>query len=130
MDHCEKHDLPERWTTWHESYGWNKTKDEFFDKQTWSKYKNLFIDKKVPLFALTNEKIILNANLKDYRFAKIKDPFTAFQDIMMYISGVLGVGEPEMVEISNNDMRDKKGFDDWSFKKHPDDTKKPRRRGR
>lgn len=100
------------------------------ERHTKMKLDKLFIEHKVPVFLLSNEKLILNPVLKDYKFAKIKDPFTAFQDIMQYISGVLGVGTPEMVNISNEDMRDKKGFDDWSFKTHPSDTKKPRKRGR
>lgn len=102
----------------------------FFSQDTWSKYKDTFIKHKVPVFLLSNEELVLNPTLKDYKFAKIKDPFTAFQDIMQYISGVLGVGEPNMVDISNNDMRDKKGFNNWSFKTHPTDAKKPRKRKR
>lgn len=98
----------------------------FFSTNTWSKHKDIFMEYKTPAFLLSNEKLILNPVLKDYKFAKIKDPFTAFQDIMQYISGVLGIGEPNMIDISNDDMRDKKGFNDWSFKTHPSDAKKPR----
>lgn len=58
-----------------------------------------------------------NSSLKDWHFQKIKDPFTAFQEISMFISGVLGTPEKEMIKISDNDMRDKKGFDKWSFRK-------------
>ena len=34
----------------------------------------------------------------------------------MYISGVIGTGEKDTIKISDKDMRDAKGFDDWSFK--------------
>jgi len=57
--------------------------------------------------------------LKQYAFARMADPFTAFQEIQMYISGVLGTNENDMVQISDTDMRDAKGHDNMSFKKYP-----------
>lgn len=63
--------------------------------------------------------LTVNANLADYKFFRVKDPFTAFQDIGQYLSGVLGNLEDSGSEISDQDMRDAKGFDDWSFKKRP-----------
>lgn len=68
-----------------------------------------------------------NGSLKELGFQAIKDPYTCYQELSMYIGGVLGVGEPEIVSISDNDMRDKKGFNDLSFKTRPG-TKKPRRK--
>jgi len=104
--------------------------DNFFHKENHEKYKEIFIEYKTPIFykPIRGSKLIVNPNLKEYGFVKIKDPFTAFQDIMQYISGVLGVGEQNMVEISNEDMRDKKGFDSWSFRKHKLDNKKSRKK--
>lgn len=67
-------------------------------------------------YSLKRCETINNPCLKDYRFQKIKDPFTAFQDISMYISGVLGCKEDNIVVISDTDMRDAKGFDNKSFK--------------
>jgi len=55
--------------------------------------------------------------------------YMAYQEIAMYISGVLGIGEPDTLEISDEDMRDEKGFFDMSFKKDAGVTK-PRRRGK
>ena len=62
---------------------------------------------------------IINPMLKQYAFARMADPFTAFQEIQMYISGVLGTNENDMVQISDTDMRDAKGHDNMSFKKYP-----------
>lgn len=61
----------------------------------------------------------LNPELKVFDFARKQDPFTAFQELQMYISGVLGCNENEMVQISDEDMRDAKGHDNMSFKKYP-----------
>ena len=64
-----------------------------------------------------DENIIINPKLKDYRFYKIVDSFTAFQELSMFIGGVMGGKVPKMVEISNEDKIAKHGFDKWSFRK-------------
>jgi len=70
-----------------------------------------------------NEKFIVNPILKDFEFYKVFDSFTAFQEIQMFLGGVLGSGENDMVEISNKNKILKHGFDyKWSFRKEP--TKK------
>jgi len=89
----------------------------------------IFMDKKAPIFTIgkknrkARQKLTLNPILKDFGFQKIKDPYTAYQEIAQYISGVIGIGHPETVEISDKDQRDKKGFDEWSFKKMPEEKK-------
>lgn len=44
------------------------------------------------------------------------DPYTAFQEIEMFMSGVLGREEKPIIELSDIDKRDSKGFDQYSFK--------------
>jgi len=63
--------------------------------------------------------MVINPRLKDIGFQKKVDPYAAFQDISMFISGVLGNTEKETVNISDKDLRDAKGFDKMSFKKYP-----------
>ena len=71
-----------------------------------------------------DEHFIINPILKDYQFYNVFDTFTAFQEIQMYISGVLGVGENPMIEISDKDKITQHGFDyKWSFRKEPKDKK-------
>jgi hypothetical protein len=91
----------------------------------------IFVEKKVPVFIYgdylagkyengKSRQLILNPKLSDWGFQSVKDPVTAFQDIYMYISGVLGVSAPETVEISDKEMAKKKGHDgEWSFRKPP-----------
>ena len=58
--------------------------------------------------------------MKNYRFVQIKDPPTAFQDIFMYIAGVIGITEPVTVKISDKELAKKKGHDGkYSFRKPP-----------
>lgn len=79
----------------------------------WSKSKNRWT---------TDKWMKLNPDLSKLNFVTVIDPYTAFQEIAMYMSGVIGCRENDMIQISDTDMRDAKGFYDMSFKKHP--TKK------
>lgn len=63
--------------------------------------------------------LTVNPELAAMQFYRVFDPFTAYQEIAMFLSGVLGWPENAMVQISDEDMRDAKGFDEWSFKKKP-----------
>lgn len=88
-----------------------------------SDLKNIFIDYKVPCFAFHQNKfrrdicdvdknnLVLNPLLKDYGFQKVMDAVTCNQEIMMYLSGVLGVGEKETVVPSDKSKIVKAGFD-------------------
>lgn len=65
-------------------------------------------------------KITTNPVLKDLGFQSSVVPYMAFQEISQFIGGVLGVGHPKMVEISDRDMQNAKGFDHpYSFRKEP-----------
>lgn len=55
--------------------------------------------------------IILNPCLKDFQFYRMVDPVTAFQEISMFISGILGGTAPPMVEVSDVVRLEKHGFD-------------------
>lgn len=61
----------------------------------------------------------INPNLKEYGFYKAIDAFTAFQEIQMFISGVLGVGEKDIIVIDDKHKIKAHGFDKWSFRKEP-----------
>ncbi len=69
-----------------------------------------------------NHKIRFNAALSSVAFYKVFDPYTAFQELDMFISGVMTRDGNPMAGISDIDLRDKHGFDKMSFKKAP--TKK------
>jgi hypothetical protein len=70
-----------------------------------------------------NPVLVINPTLKNYDFFRIIDSFTAFQEIQMFVGGVLGRGENETIEISDKNKIEQHGFDyKWSFRKEP--TKK------
>lgn len=55
--------------------------------------------------------------LKDIGFPRVMDPYTIFQELDMWVSGVLGMPANAMVEVSNDTKIHKHGFDKTSFRK-------------
>ena len=93
-----------------------------------SKLKEFFWEYRTPSFVIKDDgygkgwKIVTNPNLAKYKFYKVKDTVTAYQDINQYLSGILGLNDKEIVHISDKDMKSQKGFYEYSFKTLP--TKK------
>lgn len=62
--------------------------------------------------------LIINAKLSSCSFESFRDPYTAYQEIFQYYSGVLGGVREVIPEVSNDDMIEAKGFDlKYSFRK-------------
>jgi hypothetical protein len=60
-----------------------------------------------------------NACLKDLEFFRIVDPYTAFQEIAMFLGG-LAVPLKPIPHVDDKTMVEAKGFDKkWSFRKEP-----------
>ena len=105
---------------------------DFFDRGQWGVLENLFREHNAPVLLLTgnwgrDRKIIINPVLKDIKFMKAVDTYTAFQEIHMFLSGVLGVGEPMTAEVGNDDRIKQRGFDKCSFRKPPGKKKRGRK---
>ena len=88
----------------------------------------LFYTYKTPQFILYNNSdnnLHINGNLSEVQFFKVFEPFMAFQEIEMYITGVLGINNKPMVEISDKHKIVGHGFDPkYSFRKEPEDKNK------
>lgn len=95
---------------------------------------DLFIKYKTPVFIYDNDykrtthakytrqndgMFILNPCLKEYEFYKVFDTYQAFQEIQMFLGGVLGAGEKEIIEVDDKYKIAQHGFDKWSFRKEP-----------
>lgn len=81
------------------------------------------IKHKIPYFIINTIRgsvyeTILVPELKKYDFQKVKDPFTAFQEISMYLGGVIPRQVPELAVVTDEDRIKQYGFNDLSFK-HP-----------
>lgn len=60
--------------------------------------------------------IVYNARLRDIDFMRIKDPFTAFQEIRMWLSNQASPEKP-VPEIPDEVLLEAKGFNEYSFRK-------------
>jgi hypothetical protein len=115
------------------SFGWNRfSYERFYENFEKAKdtHKKLFEENRSPIFVSTRMgrdsngpfTITFNALLRKYDFARVKDPYTAFQDIRMYLSN-MAMPERPIPQLSNEDMAHSKGHGDkWSFRRPP--TKK------
>lgn len=71
-------------------------------------------------FYKNKKKFIINPKLCDYEFYKIFNSVQTFQEISMFISGVLGNNEKNVIEVSDRSKIEGHGFDyKWSFRKPP-----------
>jgi len=98
---------------------------ELHDKE----YLEPFIEYSTPIFYIglvptretKNHTLFTNPLLKQYEFHRVKDPYTAWQEISMFLGGVIPRQVPETVEIKDKDRITGHGFDKWSFRNHKDD---------
>jgi hypothetical protein len=106
---------------------WSDFSDEFYSylytsdlqiKQffiDWAQSKDeIFLKHKAPVwvarFYIEGPNGILNPRLKDYGFEKIVDPFTAFQEISMYLANIL-VEQKDVISIDDKHRLEQHGFD-------------------
>jgi len=97
-----------------------------------SKYEDIFITHRVPIFVVdvhrwSKGNYRLNPNLKEFKFYKVMDSYTAYQEVDMYLNGVLGATGPTMLQVSDKDRLEAHGYDKHSFRM-PKGRKKPRRK--
>lgn len=74
----------------------------------------VFLEHRVPIwsakFYLAEPNGILNPRLKDYAFEKKKEPFTAFQEISMYLANIL-IEQKEVDTVDDKHRIEQHGFD-------------------
>jgi len=101
--------------------------EKFFDNYAGArdKYHELFIEHQSPVFVAKylgsgqDSTITWNDCLRSVEFFRVFDPYTAFQEIAMFMAN-LAVPLKEIPAVSNCDMIEAKGFDKkWSFRKEP-----------
>lgn len=107
-----------------------RIKEYFANASRWP-LQGYFASLNAPYFALRfniERELVIQVNplLSELGFFAVRDPYTAYQDIAMYLSGVLTQIENKEVNISDADKIAKRGFDKNSFRKPP--SKKTKRK--
>ncbi len=87
-----------------------------YDLEIFRKYNSFIITFK-EVNRSSEYHLTVNDILKKYDFFKVFDPFTAYQEINMFVSGFLTNPEKEMPKIPDNLKVQSHGFDKWSFRK-------------
>ena len=86
------------------------------------KVGDIFITIKAPIFLMKQHygrgsiEFHINPNMSEYGLQRIFDPWTAYQEIEMYLTNTLAVGVETIPIFSDELKRDAHGFDNWSFK--------------
>lgn len=70
-------------------------------------------------FVAYDDIIIFDPCLEDYRFQRVVGGTDAFQQIEMFITGVLGSPPNPMIELTDQDRVQAHGFDQHSFRRAP-----------
>lgn len=104
-------------------YGGKRRSDfvKFFEdcKKKKESYSEMFLEKHCPVFVATssakNIKIVYNALLSEYEFFRVFDPYTAFQEIAMFM-GSMAMPEKDMPVIPDELKIHSRGFTDQSFR--------------
>ena len=105
---------------------------EFINKWHNREFLDFFYDNKVPIFSVEpasryrkiNLDVELNPVLSGIKFFRLFDSYSAFQEIQMFISGVIGINTSNTTEIDDKNKIIQHGFDSkWSFR-NPDPPKR------
>lgn len=100
---------------------------EFFSKQGDASNSAYFLENRLPVLAWTpgipgRASLARNIKLADFQFYRVFDAYTAYQELDMFISGVLAPESRPMSKISDKVKAQQHGFDCHSFRTDP--TKK------
>ena len=67
-----------------------------------------------------DECLVKNPTLMDYQFYKVFDPYSAYQEISMFLGNQLcNTKEAEVPVGDDIVLAESKGYDKWSFRKEP-----------
>ena len=91
-----------------------------------SKKKDFLIENKITIARLSSDyKIIVNPQLNDHQFYRVVDSYTAYQEVDMWVSGVLAYPPNFMVDIDDEYKVLSHGFDEkYGFRTRPSKKKK------
>jgi hypothetical protein len=99
--------------------------DHFFEEcsQKQNDYGRYFQEKRCPVFVATvkstsSARIVYNSLLRPYEFYRVFEPYTAFQEIAMFLANMANPEKP-MPVIPDELKAESKGFDRWSFRRPP-----------
>ena len=94
--------------------------DNYFKVNITERQHTFLIENKVTIVIIGKDEIIFNGKLSDYQFYKVFDPYTCYQELDTWLSGVLAYPQNIMIEVGNESKIQKHGFDSkYGFRTRP-----------
>lgn len=134
-----REDLRRGYYPWRDiRYGRSSRTQQFFAKEGFERLNGVFAEYNVPIFVIEalgmrelqgSWGLSINRILNPFEFYRQVDPYTAFQNLQMYITGVLRQPVGPVGNIPDEYQILKKGFDPvTSFRKAPGGKKRRKRK--
>jgi hypothetical protein len=100
-----------------------------YENFNYSYYEKIFLEYRVPIFAFNGEGFFLNFPLDDVKFGKVKDPYTAYQEIDMFLGNQLAESnDPDMPVGGDKIIAESKGYNKQSFRMESPGKKRKKRK--
>ena len=94
--------------------------ENYFKVNVTERQHTFLIENKVTIVIIGKDEIVFNGKLSDYQFYKVFDPYTCYQELNMWLSGVLAYPQNIMIEVGNESKIQKRGFDSkYGFRTRP-----------
>lgn len=89
---------------------------------------DIFLHEKAPIIAVDGDLIRINPNLRKMDFHTIMDPFTAYQELSMFLGNNMAQQLDPVPKTTDELKAHAHGYDKWSFRTHKEDSKKYKKR--
>ena len=125
----KNHDNIRWWLQNREGVSLKEQYTNFFKRPRFDKYWKFSVDHKIVCFSMRRvyKKMDINFEinpcLKGLGGPIVSNPFDTFQNIAMYLGGVLGNEAAPMITIEDKYRIESHGYDKWSFRKKPTKNK-------
>ena len=94
--------------------------ENYFKVNITDRQHTFLIENKVTIVIIGKDEIVFNGKLSDYQFYKVFDPYTCYQELDTWLSGVLAYPQNIMIEVGNESKIEKHGFDSkYGFRTRP-----------
>ena len=89
----------------------------------------LLVSRRMTTGGMPKYAVLRNPCLKDLDFVRVMDPFTAYQEIAMFLGGVMAEQDKAPLRTGSDEViAQQKGFDEWSFRTSSPGQKKTNRK--
>ena len=107
---------PRSWATYCEESKNYRVKDE------------VFIHYRSPILAIERDTLRVNPNLKSFGFHSVMDPYTAYQELSMFMDNNMAQQLDPIPKMTDELKVHAHGFNQWSFRTHKEDSPKARKK--